>query len=47
MQLKKQQLETDMEQWTDSKLGNEYIKAVFHHPTYLTHLQNASYKMLG
>ena len=34
---KKQQLETDMEQWTDSKLGKEYVKAVHHHPTYLTY----------
>ena len=36
MQVKKQQLEPDMEQRTGSKLGKEYIKAVFCHPTYLT-----------
>ena len=36
MQVKKQQLEPDMEQWTGSKLGKEYIKAVYCHPTYLT-----------
>ena len=33
MQVKKQQLELDMEQWTGSKLGKEYIKAVYCHPT--------------
>ena len=36
MQVKKQQLEPDMEQQTGSKLGKEYIKAVFCHPAYLT-----------
>ena len=36
MQVKKQQLEQDMKQWIDSKLGKEYIKAVYCHPTYLT-----------
>ena len=35
MQVKKQQLEPDMEQWTGSKLGKEYIKAVYCHPAYL------------
>ena len=35
MQVKKQQLEMDMEQWTGSKLGKGYIKAVYHHPAYL------------
>ena len=38
---------TNMEQRTDSKLGNEFIKAVFGHPAYLTHLQNTSCKMPG
>ena len=38
MQVKKQQLESDMEQWTGSKLGKEYIKAVYCHPAYLTGL---------
>ena len=36
MQVKKQQLELDMEQWTGSKLGKEYIKAIYCHPAYLT-----------
>ena len=36
MQVKKQQLELDMEQWTGSKLGKEYVKAVYCHPAYLT-----------
>ena len=36
MQVKKQQLEPDMEQWTGSKLGKEYVKAVYCHPAYLT-----------
>ena len=35
MQVKKQQLELDMEQWTGSKLGKEYIKAVYCHPAHL------------
>ena len=40
MQVKKQQLELDMEQQTGSKLGKEYIKAVYCHPTYLTYMQS-------
>ena len=40
MQVKKQQLEPDMEQQTDSKLGKEYIKAVCCHPAYLTYMQS-------
>ena len=39
MQVKKQQLEMDMEQWTGSKLG-EYVKAVYCHPAYLTYMQS-------
>ena len=39
MQVKKQQLELDMEQRTDSKLGKEYVKAVYCHPAYLTYMQ--------
>ena len=39
MHVKKQQLEPDMKQWTDSKLGKEYVKAVYCHPAYLTYLQ--------
>ena len=38
MPVKKQQLEPDMEQWTGSKLGKEYIKAVYCHPMYLTYM---------
>ena len=38
MQVKKQQLEPDMEQWTGSKLGKEYVKAVYCHPVYLFNL---------
>ena len=40
MQVKKQQLELDMEQWTGSKLGKEDIKAAHCHPAYLTYMQN-------
>ena len=39
MQVKKQQLELDMEQQTGSKLGKKYIKAVYYHPAYLTSMQ--------
>ena len=46
MQVKKQQLELDMEQKTGSKLGKEYIKAVYSHPAYLTYMQSTSSKML-
>ena len=38
----KQQLEPDMEQWTGSKLGKEYVKAVYCHPAYLTSMQSTS-----
>ena len=47
MQVKKQQLELDMEQQTGSKLGKEYIKAVYCHPAYLTYIQSTSWEMLG
>ena len=47
MQVKKQQLEPDMEQWTGSKSGKEYIKAVYCHPAYLTYMQSTSCKMPG
>ena len=47
MQVKKQQLELDMEKWTGSKLGKEYVKAVYCHPAYLTYMQNTSGEMLG
>ena len=47
MQVKKQQLELDIEQQTGSKLGKEHIKAVYCHPTYLTYMQSTSWEMLG
>ena len=47
MQIKKQQLELDMEQWTSSKLGKEYVKAVHCHSAYLTSMQRPSCKMPG
>ena len=47
MQAKKQQLEPDMEQQTGSKLGKEYVKAVYCHLAYLTYLQSTSFKMSG
>ena len=46
MQVKKQQLELDMEQQTGSKLGKEYVKAVYCHPAYLTYKQITSWEML-
>ena len=47
MQVKKQQLEPDMEQQTGSKLEEEYVKAVYCHPAYLTYKQSMSCEMLG
>ena len=47
MQVKKQQLEPDMEQWTGSKLGKGYDKVVYCHLTYLTYMQNIPCEMLG
>ena len=47
MQVKKQQLKPDMEQPTGSKLGKEYVNAVYCHPAYLTSMQSTSCKMLG
>ena len=46
MQAKKQQLEPDMEQQTGSKLGKEYLKALYCHPAYLTYMQSTSCKIL-
>ena len=46
MQVKKQQLEPDMEQQTGSKLGKAYIKAVYCHPAYLTYMQSTSCERL-
>ena len=45
MQVNKQELELDMEQQTGSKLGKEYIEAVYCHPAYLTSMQSTSYEM--
>ena len=42
MQVRKQQLELDMEQWTGSKSGKEYVNAVYYHPAYITYMQNTS-----
>ena len=47
MQVKKQQLELEMEQQTGSKSGKEYVKAVYCHPAYLTYIQSTSWEMLG
>ena len=47
MQVKKQQLELNMEKGTGSKLGKEYIKAVYCHSAYLTYIQSTSRKMPG
>ena len=47
MQVKKQQLEPDMEYQTGSKLGKEYIKAVYCHPAYLTYMQSISCEIPG
>ena len=46
MQVKEHQLEPDMEQQTGSKLGKEYIKAVYCQPAYLTYMQSTSWEML-
>ena len=47
MQVRNQQLELDMEQQPGSKLGKEYIKAVYCQPAYLTYMQSTSCEMLG
>ena len=47
MHVKRQQLELYMEQQTGSKLGQEYIKAVYCHPAYLTYMQNILCEMPG
>ena len=47
MQVKKQHLELDMEQWTGSKLRKEYVKAVCCHPAYSTYMQSTSCEMPG
>ena len=47
MQVRKQELELDMEQQTGSKQEKEYIKAVYCHPAYLTYMQSTSWETLG
>ena len=47
MQVKKQQLELDMEQQTGSKYGKEYVEVVYCHPAYLTYMQSTSCEMLA
>ena len=47
MQVKKQQLDLDMEQQTGFKLGKEYVKVVYCHPAYSTSIQSISCEMLG
>ena len=47
MQVKKQQLEPNMEQQTGSNLGKEYVKAVYCHLAYITYMQSITCEMLG
>ena len=47
MQVRKQQLELDMEQQTGSKSGKEYVRAVYCHPAYLSYMHSTSCEMLG
>ena len=47
MQVKRQQLEPDMEQQIGSKLAKEYVKAIYCHPVYLTYMQSTSCEMPG
>ena len=47
MQVRKQQLELDMEQQTGSKYEKDYVKAVYCHPAYLTYMQSTSWETLG
>ena len=48
MQIKKQQqLEPDMEQWTGSKLGKKYVRAMYYHLAYLTYMQSTPCEMQG
>ena len=47
MQVKKQEWESDIEQKTGSKLGKEYVKAVYCHPAYLTYMQSTSWEIPG
>ena len=45
MKVKKQQLQLDMKQWTGSKMGEQYVKAVYCHPAYLTYMQSTPCEM--
>ena len=47
MHVKKQQLKLDMEQQNGSKLGKEYVKAIYCHPACLTYMQRTSWEMPG
>ena len=47
MQVRKQQLEQDMEKQTGSKLEKKYFKTIYCHPAYLTYMQSTSWEMLG
>ena len=47
MQVKKQQLGPQLEQWTGSKLGKEFIKAVYYYPAYLTYMHSTLLEILG
>ena len=47
MQVKKQKLEMDMGKWTGSKLGKEYVKAIYCHSAYLTYMQGTLCEMPG
>ena len=47
MPVTKQQLEPDMEQGTGSKLGKEYVKAVYCYPAYLTYMHSTSFEIPG
>ena len=47
IQVKKQQLELDMEQQTGSKSGKKYVMAIYHHPAYLTYIQSTSWEIPG
>ena len=44
MQVKKQQLQLDMEQWTGSKLGKEHVQIIYCHPAYLTYMQRRKWQ---
>ena len=46
MQVEKQQLEQDMHQWTGSRFGKEYVKAIYFHPAYLSYMQSTLFEML-